>query len=122
MHEQDKTNNGLQKEGVLDLLFEIDKNPTATQRELSSRINISLGKTNYLLNSLVDKGILKINNFSRNNGKLHKVRYIITKKGFQEKIRLAYYFLKKKEQEYVTIKRFWDDLEKESFSEKTLKY
>jgi len=121
MHEQNKINNGLEKEGVLSLLSEIDKNPAATQRELSSRVNISLGKTNYLLNSLVDKGILKINSFSRNNGKLHKVRYMLTKKGFQEKIRLAHYFLKKKEQEYMIIKKFWDDLKKESTEAKVLR-
>ena len=60
----------LEKEEVLALLLEVYENPQLTQREISSRINISLGKTNYLLNSLIDKGILKIKSFSKNEAKL----------------------------------------------------
>jgi len=110
MDEQKIVSNGLEKEEVLALLSEIDKNPHITQREISSHINISLGKTNYLLNSLADRGVLKIKNFSRNGGKFKKVRYILTPKGMQEKLRITYHFLKKKEEEYNTLKKQWDQL------------
>lgn len=110
MVEQKLASNGLEKEEVLSLLLEIDKNPLITQREISSRINISLGKTNYLLNSLADKGVLKIKNFSRNDGKFKKVRYILTPKGMQEKLRITYHFLKKKEAEYNALKKQWEQL------------
>jgi EPS-associated MarR family transcriptional regulator len=107
MNEQNRIKNPLEKEEVLYLLSEIYKNPCLTQREISSRVNISLGKTNYLLEALINKGILKIRSFSKQNGKLKKVRYILTRKGFKEKLRLTRYFLKKKEQEYNNIKRQW---------------
>jgi len=102
--------NGFEREEVLALLSEISNDPYITQREISSRINISLGKTNYLLNSLVNKGFLKIKSFSRNGGKVKKVRYILTPKGLREKFRITYHFLKKKEQEYNTLKQQWEQL------------
>ncbi|MBN3040447.1 MAG: MarR family EPS-associated transcriptional regulator [Candidatus Omnitrophica bacterium] len=100
----------LEKEEILNLLSEVYQNPYLTQREISSRIKISLGKTNFLLNCLIDKGILKIKSFSRNEGKLKKVRYIFTPKGIQEKMRITYLFLKKKEREYNFIKEHWEKL------------
>ena len=118
MDEQIKTKNGqLHTEDVLHLLSEIDKNPALTQREISSRINISLGKTNYLLNALVDKGILKIKNFTSHGGKLNKVKYILTHKGFQEKLKMTHHFLKKKEQEYNYIKEQWRQLRQKASKE-----
>lgn len=110
MDEQKIASNDLEKEEVLAILSEIDKNPHITQREISYLINISLGKTNYLLNSLADKGILKIKSFSRNSGKLKKVRYILTPKGMREKIRITYHFFKKKEEEYAALKKQWEQL------------
>ena len=86
-------------------MSELHKTPHLTQRELSLRLNISLGKTNYLLKQLMAKGILKIRNFSTRPGKLGKVKYILTKKGIEEKLKLAYYFLKRKEEEYNHFKK-----------------
>lgn len=76
-----------------------------TQRDISNHLGISLGKTNYLLRELAKKGLIKIKNFSRGKGKLRKVHYILTKKGFNEKLRLTYYFLQKKEREYLELKK-----------------
>jgi EPS-associated MarR family transcriptional regulator len=103
-----------QKEDVLSILAEVDKNPEITQREISSLVNISLGKTNYLLNSLVDKGLLKIKSFSKNVGKFRKIKYILTPKGMQEKLKITYYFLKKKENEYNLIRMQWEELRENS--------
>jgi len=100
-------------EETLYLISEISNTPSITQRELSSRLNISLGKTNYLINQLVKKGLLKAQSFSRNPGKLKKLSYMLTQKGLEEKIRLTYYFLKVKEMEYLRIKQNWLALQKD---------
>ena len=98
------------KEEVLNLIKEVETSPVTTQRHLSDRLGISLGKTNYLLKALIKKGSIKAKNFSRNPGKLGKVKYILTSKGMQEKMNLMYHFLKRKETEYNNIKREWEEL------------
>ncbi len=92
------------KEETLRLIKEVEKNPAVNQRFLSRKLDISLGKTNYLLKELAKKGIIKILNFSKNPGKAKKVKYLLTKKGIQEKINLTYHFLKMREKEYKRLK------------------
>lgn len=106
-----------EREETLVLLSEVQNYPHITQRDLSSKLNVSLGKTNYLIQHLIKKGMVKARNFSHNPEKLKKVKYILTQKGFNEKIRLTYYFLKRKEDEYMKIKEAWDKLGS-SFKEK----
>jgi len=103
----------VEKEDNFLLLSEIKKSPHLTQRELSLKLNISLGKTNYLIKQLAKKGLLKVKNFSNNPYKLQKVKYYLTKKGLEQKINLTYLFLKKKEVEYNQIKEEWERLQKE---------
>lgn len=98
------------KEEILSIIKEIESNPAATQRALSEKLGISLGKINYLLNELIKKGFIKIKNFSKNPGKLQKIHYILTKEGFEQKINLTYHFLKKRETEYNNIKKEWGNL------------
>lgn len=93
------------KEEIFNILRILSSDDKLTQRSLSIHLGISLGKTNYLLRSLVSKGIVKIKNFSRNDQKLKKVNYILTKKGFEEKLLLTHYFLKRKEQEFLALKK-----------------
>jgi|GEM_PF-992711 EPS-associated MarR family transcriptional regulator len=102
----------IEKEEALFLLSELDKTPQITQREISLRLKISLGKTNYLINELIKKGVLKVRNFSYRPGKMGKVRYILTPSGFEEKLRLMSYFLKRKEDEYRYLKDEWERLQK----------
>jgi EPS-associated MarR family transcriptional regulator len=104
---RDKSTHHL-REDILNILRILSSNDNLTQRDLSNHLGISLGKTNYLLRSLAQKGLLKIRNFTRGNHKLKKVRYILTKKGFEEKLHLTYHFLKKKEAEYNRIKKEWE--------------
>ena len=59
----DKTNPG--SEEVLKILREVKNNPDVTQRELSSRLGISLGKINFLLKALIEKGFIKTRNFKK---------------------------------------------------------
>jgi len=93
-----------QKEETLFIFKELEANPNATQRDLSSRLNISLGKTNYLLRELILKGFIKAKNFTSNPGKLKKIHYFLTEKGLEEKFRLLQHFLHKKEAEYNKLK------------------
>jgi len=101
------------REEILHIIKQLENDPAVTQRALSNRLDISLGKTNYLLKELVKKGFVKAHNFSHNSGKLQKVNYLLTKEGLEERFRLTSYFLKAKEDEYNRIKREWEKLTKE---------
>ncbi len=96
------------KEEDLEIIKEVEKNPSLNQRLLSQKLNISLGKTNYLLKELVKKGAIKIVGFSGNPEKTKKVKYLLTKKGLQEKANLTYHFLKVKEKEYKKLKEEYE--------------
>jgi len=92
------------KEETLHIIREVEGNPSLNQRLLSERLNISLGKTNYLLKELIKKGIIKVADFSKNPEKTRKIKYILTQKGLEEKITLTFHFLKAKEKEYNRLK------------------
>lgn len=96
----------LPKEETLYIIREVDENPSMNQRILSERLNISLGKTNYLLKALAQKGIIKIGSFTKfsQKGKHKTVKYLLTKRGLQEKIELTRHFLGVKEKEYEKLK------------------
>jgi len=86
----------------LQLLKLIESAPGLSQRELSRALGVSLGKTHYLLRALVEKGLVKADNFRRNDNKL-AYAYLLTPVGMSEKIRLTRDYLKRKEVEYQTI-------------------
>ena len=92
-----------------EVLRKVEKNPKSTQRELAKELGLSLGKLNYCLKALKDKGLIKINNFKRNENK-EKYFYILTPKGLVEKTKLTLNFMKRKMQEYDELKK---DLENE---------
>ena len=87
----------------LDLLRKLELNPEYTQRELSKEMGISLGKVNYCIKKLVEKGWVKLTNFSHNPNKVGYA-YLLTAKGIEEKTRLTYAFLKIKSEEYEMLK------------------
>lgn len=103
-------NDPIHNEEVLSLFKEIDSSSEVTQRSLSQKLNISLGKTNYLLKSLIKRGSISIKKFSSGKGKLKKVEYCLTKNGLEERMRLLQHFLKRKEDEYNQIKEEWKTL------------
>ena len=69
------------KQDKLDILRKINLNPKTSQRELANELGFSLGKLNYLLNALLEKGLVKIKNFKKNPKKTNYL-YLLTKKGF----------------------------------------
>jgi EPS-associated MarR family transcriptional regulator len=90
----------------------IEKNPSINQRDLSRELGISLGKANYCLRALVDKGWVKINNFRNNRRKL-AYAYILTPSGIDEKASVTLRYLKRKMQEYDELKIAVEELKKE---------
>jgi EPS-associated MarR family transcriptional regulator len=86
------------------ILREISKNPSISQREISQKNKISLGKVNYAIKSLIEKGYVKIHNFSESKNKRHYM-YILTPAGMYQKAKLTSDFLKYKMEEYERIKK-----------------
>ena len=87
------------------LLRKIVKKPETSQRKLANELGFSLGKLNYCLNSLITKGLVKINNFKNRNNKTQYIKYIITSKGIAQRTKLTINFMKKKMQEYDELKK-----------------
>ena len=94
------------------LLKVIKDNPEITQRELSKELGLSLGKTNYLIRALTDKGWVKITNFRRSNNKVGYL-YVITPKGITEKGVLVRKFFERKSKEYLKLKKEIEILKRE---------
>ncbi len=91
----------------------LESNPHLTQRELSKTLGVSLGGVNYCLNALVAKGSVKIQNF-RNNKNKWVYAYLLTPQGVAEKTAHTGAFLKRKMQEYQTLKEEIEVLGQES--------
>jgi EPS-associated MarR family transcriptional regulator len=96
----------------------LESNPHLTQRELSKSLGVSLGGVNYCLNALVAKGSVKIQNFKNNKNKW-VYAYLLTPQGMAEKTALTGAFLKRKMQEYQTLKEEIEALSNEAHWIKT---
>ena len=83
----------------LNILIKISKKKNITQRKLANELGFSLGKLNYCINALKQKGLIKIENFKRNKNKINYF-YILTAKGITKKLNLTLVFMKKKMLEY----------------------
>ena len=94
------------------ILKKFQDNPYLTQREISKELGVSLGKTNYIINALIDKGWLKLKNFKRSDKKLG-YSYLLTTQGITEKAILAQKFLKRKSDEYNRLKEEIEKLKNE---------
>jgi len=97
----------------LDLLRKLESNPEYTQRELANEMGVSLGKVNYCMKKLTEKGLIKLTNFSHNPNKMG-YSYLLTPSGIKEKSRLTFSFLKRKVIEYKILKKEINELQLES--------
>ncbi len=95
------------------LLKTLEENPGLSQRDLAKRLGVSLGKVNYCLNALVEKGSLKINNFRNNENKL-AYAYLLTPRGVEQKARMTIEFLQIKVQEYERLRMEIEELKREA--------
>ena len=93
----------LQDEIAYKLLKLIEAEPHLSQRSIAQKMGVSLGKTNYCLKALVDKGFIKLQNFY-NNKKKSSYIYFLTPQGIEEKAAVTYRFLQRKIEEYEDIK------------------
>ena len=91
-----------------EVLRKIKTKPESTQRELAEELGFSLGKLNYCLKALRQKGLIKINNFTRNPNKINYI-YVLTPKGMSEKTKLTISFMKRKIKEYDELKKEMDE-------------
>ena len=72
---------------------------------MAKDLGFSLGKLNYCLNALVNKGLVKIQNFKKNKNKVQHFKYVITPKGITERTKLTIDFMKRKMKEYDQLKK-----------------
>ncbi|MDD1621639.1 MAG: MarR family EPS-associated transcriptional regulator [Methylococcaceae bacterium] len=91
----------------------VSDNPEISQRELARQLGISLGRANYCLKALIDKGILKASNFRNNNNKLAYM-YLLTPDGVELKARITVQYLKWKLREYETLQAEIEELRREA--------
>jgi EPS-associated MarR family transcriptional regulator len=82
----------------------VEANPTITQRELAVALGVSLGRINYGLRALIERGLIKVNNFKRSKTKL-TYAYLLTPSGVTEKSALTKAFLARKMQEFDALKK-----------------
>ncbi len=90
----------------------IEEQPEVSQRELARALGVSLGKTHYLLKALLDKGLVKADNFRRSDNKL-AYAYLLTPSGIAAKLELTRRFLRYKESEYQAAREEIERLRKE---------
>jgi len=90
----------------------LEQSPKVTQRQLADELGVSLGKVNYCVKALIEKGWIKASNFKNSNKKI-AYAYLLTSNGFEEKARMTVRFLRIKMREYEELKLEIDQLKGE---------
>jgi len=90
----------------------LQENPEMSQRDIAAAVGISVGGVHYCLNALMEKGLVKLGNFSAARDK-RRYAYVLTPKGLSEKMALTSRFLKRKMEEYEALKEEIDALQNE---------
>jgi EPS-associated MarR family transcriptional regulator len=98
----------------------LEQQPDLTQRQLAAELGVSLGKTHYLLRSLIDVGWIKLGNFQRSNRKLGYA-YLLTPAGIVEKAEITTRFLVRKQSEYTQLQQEITELQEEVRRQQDLK-
>ena len=103
------------KQNQYQILKSLEQDPHSTQRQLSNDLGVSLGKVNYCIKSLVEKGLIKVNNFRNNKNKI-QYSYLLTPRGVEKKAKLTLDFIRVKTQEYDALKQEIESLKQEAKS------
>ena len=90
-------------EEELEILRQIEENPNLTQRQIADHLGLSLGKINYLIKALLEKGVVKVDNFKRSDNKLRYL-YLLTPEGVERKRKLTLLFIQRKSEEFDKLK------------------
>ena len=96
----------------LRILRELENDPGLSQRDLAKALGVSLGKTNYCLRALVEKGLVKVENFRKSGNKV-AYAYQLTPRGISDKARITRRYLQMKLREYKALESEIDELRKE---------
>ena len=91
----------------------LEADPHASQRRIADELGISLGRVNYCLKALIEKGLVKVNNF-RNSANKRAYLYLLTPRGIEERAVVTARFLSRKLSEYETLKRELEELQREA--------
>ena len=102
----------LQEDTYFRVLRLLQDNPDMTQREIAQSLGLSTSGLNYCLKALIDKGWVKVHNFSQSKNKFGYI-YVLTPQGIAEKLALTSRFLKRKLSEYDALKAEIDGLQAE---------
>jgi len=94
-------------------LRELDKDSTLSQRDISKKVGLSVGRVNYIINALLEKGYIKAQRFKNSKNKIGYM-YIITPKGISEKIVQTQAFLQRKTAEYELLRQEIEMLKQEN--------
>jgi EPS-associated MarR family transcriptional regulator len=114
----DPCSNILMDENHLKTLKILEENPALSQRHLAQKLNLSLGKANFIINALIQEGYVKAKRFKSSNTKRSYI-YYLTPEGIRKKMDLTYQFLKIKSLEFEQLRREIRVLEQDI---KTLNY
>lgn len=99
----------LQEDTRFRVLRLLQENPEMSQRELAEAVGVSVGGIHYVLNTLIDKGLVKLGNFTTAKDK-RRYAYVLTPKGISEKAAITRHFLNRKLKEYADLKAEIDAL------------
>ena len=94
------------------ILKELQQDPDISQRELAKRLGISLGRANFCLKALIEKGLIKAENFKNNTNKVGYL-YLLTPQGIEDKVLLTQSFLKRKLKEHEELEKEIEQLRQE---------
>ncbi len=102
----------ISEENRYKLLKLLHENPEMNQRQIAAELGLSLGKVNFCLKALIDKGLVKVGNFSRSPNK-KAYAYLLTLNGMEEKAKVTLRFLERKQEEYRELKNEIEKLQVE---------
>ena len=103
---------GFQEEIQFEVLRRLYQTPKVSQRALAKELGVGVGTINFCFQALVEKGLVKMQNFSQSNNKL-RYAYLLTPAGVREKSKLAVKFLRRKVAEYEALQLEIDELQSE---------
>lgn len=103
----------LQEDTYFRVMRLLQENPDLTQRELAHKLGVSVGGLNYCLKALMEKGLVKMQNFHQSKNKFGYV-YVLTPRGIAEKAALTNRFLRRKMEEYDALKSEIEALKKDT--------
>lgn len=95
----------------IELLILKNINKTISQKSIAQEIGYSVGKVNYVLKALIEKGLVKAENFTNNKNKL-QYRYLLTEDGIKHKINITELFIKRKKEEYDSLQKDMEEYRK----------